>query len=80
MEPKTLLDTDVLSRLMRKALNRARGYLVDHPKLSISLVTRFEILRGLKAKQATTQSLAFDLFCRNNGVGKGDKSEGDKSN
>jgi len=32
MEPKTLLDTDVLSGLMRKtpaALNRARTYLAD---------------------------------------------------
>jgi len=71
MEPKTLLDTDVLSRLMRKtptALNRARNYLADHPQLSISLITRFEILRGLKAKQATTQLTGFDSFCRNNEV------------
>jgi hypothetical protein len=33
MEPKSLLDTDVLSGLMRKtpvALNRARVYLADH--------------------------------------------------
>ncbi len=71
MEPKTLLDTDVLSGLMRKtatALNRARAYLADHPQLTISSVTRFEILRGLKAKQATTQLTAFDSFCKNNDV------------
>jgi len=71
MEPKTLLDTDVLSGLMRKtptALNRARAYLADYRELTISLVTRFEVLRGLKAKHATTQLAAFDLFCRNNEV------------
>jgi tRNA(fMet)-specific endonuclease VapC len=71
MEPKTLLDTDVLSALMRKtpaALNRARTYLADNPQLTISLVTRFEILRGLKAKRATAQLAAFDSFCRNNEV------------
>ena len=71
MEPKTLLDTDVLSGLMRKtpaALNRARTYLADHQQLTISLVTRFEILRGLKAKRATAQLTAFDSFCTNNEV------------
>ncbi len=71
MEPKTLLDTDVLSGLMRKtpaALNRARSYLADHRQLTISLVTRFEILRGLKAKRATSQLAAFDSFCGNNEV------------
>ena len=71
MQPKTLLDTDVLSGLMRKnpiALNRARGYLQNYPQFTISLVTRFEVLRGLKAKCATTQLLAFHAFCENNEV------------
>jgi tRNA(fMet)-specific endonuclease VapC len=71
MEPKSLLDTDVLSGLMRKtpvALNRARAYLADHRQLTISLVTRFEILRGLKAKRANAQLAAFDSFCMNNEV------------
>lgn len=71
MEPKTRLDTDVLSGLMRKtaaALIRARAYLADHTQLTISLITRFEILRGLKARQATSQLAVFDSFCRNNEV------------
>ncbi len=71
MEPKTLLDTDVLSGLMRKsltALSRARSYLTEHRRFTISLVTRFEILRGLKAKRATAQLAAFDAFCGNNEV------------
>lgn len=71
MEPRTLLDTDVLSGLMRripKALNRARAYLGDWDQLTISSVTRFEILRGLKAKRATAQLAAFESFCRINEV------------
>lgn len=71
MQPKTLLDTDILSALMRKtpaALNRARTYLADYQQLTISLVTRFEVLRGLKAKRANTQLAAFDSFCENNEV------------
>jgi tRNA(fMet)-specific endonuclease VapC len=50
------------------ALNRARTYLADSQRLTISLVTRFEILRGLKAKRATAQLAAFDSFCRSNEV------------
>ena len=71
MEPKTLLDTDILSALMRKAptvFDRAGDYLVDHRRLTMSLVTRYEILRGLKAKSATAQLAAFDAFCVNNEV------------
>ncbi len=41
MIPKTLLDTDVLSGLMRKsatALDRARSYLADHPQLTMQRI------------------------------------------
>ena len=54
MPPKTILDTDILSTLMRRTpavLSRARHYSVYHPKLTFSLITRYEILRGLKAKK-----------------------------
>lgn len=71
MTPKTLLDTDILSALMRKlpvVLNRARHYLADHPRLTISIVTRYEILRGLKAKNAISQLAAFDAFCAKNEI------------
>jgi tRNA(fMet)-specific endonuclease VapC len=71
MEPKTLLDTDVLSALMRResnVLNRTRAYLSSHAVLTISLITRFEILRGLKARMATTKLKAFDAFCASNEV------------
>jgi tRNA(fMet)-specific endonuclease VapC len=66
MVPVTMLDSDVLSALMRrdtKAVERARDYLSSHSQLAFSLVTRYEILRGLKAKHATTQLVKFEEFC-----------------
>lgn len=71
MEPKVLVDTDVLSALMRnnaQAVNRARTYLADHVRFTISLVTRFEILRGLKARRAVAQLAAFERFCTDNEI------------
>jgi tRNA(fMet)-specific endonuclease VapC len=66
MGPRTLLDSDILSALMRrekKVLDRSRDYLNSHAQLSLSLITRYEILRGLKAKNASTQLDAFQQFC-----------------
>src|ERR1044072_1148484 len=61
-----LLDTDILSALMRQhpnATGRARAYLAVHHRLTFSIVTRYEILRGLYAKNATAQLAAFDRLC-----------------
>ena len=58
-----LLDTNVLSAVMRQhpaALARARAYLAVHQRLTFSIITRYEILRGLQAKKATAQLAAFD--------------------
>jgi tRNA(fMet)-specific endonuclease VapC len=63
---EALLDTDVLSLLMRRdprAVIPTRLYLVAHGHLTFSLITRFEILRGLKAKAATAQLAAFERLC-----------------
>ncbi len=65
--PRTLIDTDILSAIMRqetRAVDQARGYLADHVSLTISIITRYEILRGLKAKNAAKQISAFHSFCR----------------
>ena len=62
-----LLDTDILSALMRQhsgAWARARAYLAVHHRLTFSIITRYEILRGLHAKNATAQLAAFDQLCR----------------
>lgn len=69
--PATLLDTDVLSNLMRgnpRAVQRAQRYLTAHQRLTISLATQFEVLRGLKARQASTKLFAFDRLCAANEV------------
>ena len=50
---RALLDTDTLSAVMRgtpRAVTRAREYLVEHRAFSFSIITRYELLRGLKAK------------------------------
>lgn len=68
---KALLDTDVLSALMRsepRAVGKARTYLAEHGAFTISIITRYEILRGLKAKGASKQVAAFDRFCLQNEV------------
>ena len=59
-----VLDTDTLSAIMRQdstALSTAKKYLAVHPRLTI--ITRFEILRGLTAENATSQVSAFDATC-----------------
>ena len=64
--PKALLDTDILSAVMKgnpAVIARARTYLAEHGALAFSLITRYEILRGLKAKKATAQLEAFDRLC-----------------
>jgi tRNA(fMet)-specific endonuclease VapC len=61
-----LVDTDILSSVMRKeprAYAKAHEYLAIHGELTISMMTRYEILRGLMAKQAVVQLSAFDRFC-----------------
>lgn len=62
-----MLDTDTLSALMRGeplVLRHARAYLADHGKLTISIITRYEILRGLMAKRAAAKLTAFENLCQ----------------
>jgi tRNA(fMet)-specific endonuclease VapC len=64
--PETLLDTDILSLFLRaepQVVARAKEYTEAHGRLMFSLITRYEILRGLNAKGATAQIAAFEAFC-----------------
>ena len=64
---KTLVDTDILSLLMRQhsgVVFSATEYLQSYSQLSFSIVTRYEILRGLKLKNAQKQLSAFNVFCQ----------------
>lgn len=68
---RALLDMDTLSLLMRgdeKVITRAKEYLQIHPAFSFSIITRYEILRGLKAKTAAKQLDAFAKFCAANQI------------
>lgn len=63
---QALLDTDILSAIMRRepaAVAQARSYLSTYPQFAISIITRYEILRGLNAKRATAQLAKFEILC-----------------
>jgi tRNA(fMet)-specific endonuclease VapC len=64
--PETLLDSDVLSAVLRshaRAASRARAYLQDRHQFTFSVITRYEIVRGLKVKNATSRLQQFDRLC-----------------
>jgi tRNA(fMet)-specific endonuclease VapC len=58
MEP-SLIDTDNLPEVMKgvdqRVQDNARRYLAAFGHFTFSLITRYEILRGLKARRATRQ-------------------------
>lgn len=69
--PQVIMDTDILSGLMRKnpkIIDKARAYLAQHDQFAISIITRYEILRGLRAKGAAQQEARFEQFCERNKV------------
>jgi len=45
-------------------LQAAQAYLAQQQRFTFSVLTRYEILRGLRAKGAIRQELAFDALCR----------------
>lgn len=64
--PQVVLDTDILSSIMRQnpvVISKARAYLDEHGQFTLSIITRYEILRGLRAKGATQQAMVFDRLC-----------------
>jgi tRNA(fMet)-specific endonuclease VapC len=67
MTAPALLDTDILSEVLKRrdvnVQRHAQVYLADHGRFHFSIFTRYEILRGLKAKDAFQQILAFDWQC-----------------
>ena len=62
-----LLDTSTLSEVMKKrdpgVERRAREYLEAHGRFTFSILTRFEVLRGLYAKKAESQIERFESLC-----------------
>lgn len=64
-----LLDTDMLSEAFRGrnlvVLQHVAAYLQAQGDLYFSDFSRFEVVRGLRAKQASAQLHQFDVFWRN---------------
>jgi predicted nucleic acid-binding protein len=63
----SLLDTDILTEVF-KGRNQlvaanAAAYLREHGQFAISAMTRFEVVRGLRHKRATTLLARFDSMC-----------------
>jgi tRNA(fMet)-specific endonuclease VapC len=67
-----LLDTDTLSEIMKgvdpHVRDNARRYLAIFRHFTFSIITRYEILRGLKARRATRQMARFDQRCQHSQV------------
>jgi Predicted nucleic acid-binding protein, contains PIN domain len=67
-----LLDTDTLSEVLKSkntAISRNAGdYLRIHGRFTFSIITRYEILRGLRAKRATVQEARFEERCATSNV------------
>lgn len=64
---EVLLDTDTLSFFLRnvpKVMAEADNYLKFHKGFTFSIITNFEILRGLKIKNAQSQISKFSLIRR----------------
>ena len=70
--PPVLLDTDTLSEVMKtrdpQVRQSAQQYLARYGRFTFSIITRYEILRGLKAKEAIRQIEAFEQRCRGSNV------------
>jgi len=66
--PASLLDTDTLSEVLKQmnptVIAHATAYLAQHNQFAISSITRYEVVRGLKAKKAVRQLQQFETFCR----------------
>lgn len=70
--PAAALDADTLSEVMKardpRARDHARRYLATHGRFVFSTITRFEMLRGLKAKRASRQIAASEERCGRSAV------------
>jgi len=66
MSEQLILDTDILSNLMKKnekVFKKSYAYLLEHRVFIFSVITKYEILRGLKSKNANKQIERFLSFC-----------------
>src|SRR5947209_58385 len=64
-----LVDTDIVSEVLKQkhpiVIQKAAAYLRAHARFILSAFTRYEVVRGLKAKGAARQLARFTAFCQN---------------
>ena len=64
-----LLDTDILNEVLKQrnshVVAHASAYFQIHGRFAISALARYEIIRGLRDANATTQLSRFATFCQN---------------
>jgi tRNA(fMet)-specific endonuclease VapC len=63
----SLLDSDTLSEIFKRrnpiVATRAREYLKEFGSFTFSIVSWYEVVRGLRVVNATAQLVRFDTFC-----------------
>lgn len=70
MKP-ALVDTDILSMFFRNnpnVVSNFKAYLKNHDKINLSIITFYEILSGLKHRDALKQLDLFLKFTKHNSV------------
>jgi tRNA(fMet)-specific endonuclease VapC len=68
---EALVDTDILSFYFKgdsKVIDRFSAYLKEFDLINISIITYYEILGGLKFKNAEKQIREFEEFITNNNI------------
>lgn len=68
---EVLVDTDILSFYFKgntKVVERFQDYLKEFDQINISIITYFEVLGGLKFKNAEKQIQNFEEFVTNNNI------------
>lgn len=66
-----LVDTDILSLFFRNnhnVVSHLKKYLAQHKKINMSIITYYEILSGLKHRDALKQLNAFLEFANHNSI------------
>lgn len=66
---EVLIDSDILSFYFKgdeKVVKNIERYLEDHDEINLSIITYYEILSGLKYKNANKQIIKFEKFISKN--------------
>jgi tRNA(fMet)-specific endonuclease VapC len=68
---EALIDTDIISFYFKgdeKVVDRFTDYLNEFDQITISIITYYEIIAGLKFKKAEKQLIDFEDFVNNNTI------------